>query len=161
MGKEFSRRQVLQGVATTGAVLFGNAEARAAETKLRVAGSDVELQITTVSPHTFRLSVLPLRNGAPVAIPADGSLVRTDWGAPVAKLRQTSPEQTVETANVRLKISPPLAIAVENTNGEIIQRIGVDTQTGVLSFLTGAAPLLGLGEGGPQFRPSRIGRELT
>ncbi|MGH9771219.1 MAG: TIM-barrel domain-containing protein [Candidatus Acidiferrales bacterium] len=151
MEKEFSRRKVLQGAAATGALLLGNREMAAAETKLRVAGEDVELQITTVSPHTFRLSVLPLRNGTPAAIPVDGSLVRTDWGAPVAKLRQISPGQTVETGNMRLKISSPLDIAIENTSGEQIQRMGVDGQTGALSFLTGTAPLLGLGEGGPQF----------
>ncbi len=45
----------------------------------------------------------------------------------------------------------PLVFAVSTSKGEIIQRILVDEQKGTVSFTTGNTPLLGLGEGGPQF----------
>lgn len=151
MDNKFSRRRVLEGAAATGALLLGNRRLPAAETKLRVAGSDIELQITTVSPHTVRLSVLPIENGTPVVIPEDGSLVQTSWGAPVAKLRRVSGEQEIESGELHVSISAPLTFAIGNAAGESIQRIAVNVQTGVVSFLTGNAPLFGLGEGGPQF----------
>jgi alpha-glucosidase/alpha-D-xyloside xylohydrolase len=40
---------------------------------------------------------------------------------------------------------------IKTGNGEPIQRLNVERNTGVVSFATGDSPLLGLGEGGPQF----------
>lgn len=146
-----SRRKVLKGAVATGALWLGNRELPAAEPRLRVAGSDVEVQITTISPHTFRLSVLPVQNGNAADVPDDGSLVQTHWGAPIARLRAIPHEQTIESGHLHLTISPPLAVIVENANRERIQRITIYEQTGTVSFDSGNAPLFGLGEGGPQF----------
>ena len=40
---------------------------------------------------------------------------------------------------------------VSDPKGEVVQQIKIDKTTGVVSFNTGNVPLLGLGEGGPQF----------
>src|SRR5262249_613057 len=40
---------------------------------------------------------------------------------------------------------------IEARDGRVIQQLRIDQQTGSLFFQTGNGPLLGLGEGGPQF----------
>jgi len=125
------------------------------EGNLRVAGQEVEVQVTAISAHTFRLSILSLQNGHAAAIPTDGSLVRDSWGAPIAELRGSVHEQTIKcgkSGNLSLRISPdPLAFAIETAYAGQVQKIKVDQQTGIVSFQTGNSPLLALGEGGPQF----------
>jgi alpha-glucosidase/alpha-D-xyloside xylohydrolase len=51
-----------------------------------------------------------------------------------------------------LRVSPdPLTFIVATETGEAVQTLSWDQASGALSFLTGNSPLLGLGEGGPQF----------
>jgi alpha-glucosidase/alpha-D-xyloside xylohydrolase len=50
------------------------------------------------------------------------------------------------------KLTPnPLTIRIETKAGRLVQQLRPDAQTGVLSFLLGEQPVLGFGEGGPQF----------
>jgi len=124
------------------AALVCSTEDIAQESPLRAAGQDVEVWISPVSEHTFRLSVLPPGHG-PI-VPTDGSLIKQSWGEPIAKLRAP---QNVETAGNKIAVSTsPLAIQIGT-----LQKLTVDPDSGILSFHTGDAPLLGLGEGGPQF----------
>ncbi|MGB6429233.1 MAG: hypothetical protein WBF06_01500, partial [Candidatus Acidiferrales bacterium] len=119
---------------------------------LQVAGQICEVQITSVSANSLRLSVLPIARGVASKIPSDGSLVQTAWGAPVAKLRGQVQAQSVACGKMKVSFSPaPLAFTVATHEGRTIQQLSIDEETGVVSFLTGDAPLLGLGEGGPQF----------
>jgi alpha-glucosidase/alpha-D-xyloside xylohydrolase len=132
-----NRRQALKRV---GAALLLPSQQKA-------AGDDVEIQIAPVSPHTFRLTVLPIKDGQLVPVPTDGSLVQTSWGHPVAKLRSAACAQTIKCGDLRIDFTPdPLTFAIAGA-----QRIEIDKDTGTVSFETGSAPLLGLGEGGPQF----------
>jgi alpha-glucosidase/alpha-D-xyloside xylohydrolase len=111
----------------------------------------VEVQISPVSAHTVRLTVLPLENGGPAAVPYDGSLIQTSWGAPQAQLRSLTGARNVRSGNLRIKVaSAPLAFEVRDLRGALVQHIKVEENGGV-TFDTGSAPLLGLGEGGPQF----------
>jgi len=124
------------------AALVCSTEGIAQESPLRAAGQDVEVWISPVSEHTFRLSVLPPGHG-PI-VPTDGSLIKQSWGEPIAKLRAP---QNVETAGNKIAVSTsPLAIQIGT-----LQKLTVDPDSGILSFHTGDAPLLGLGEGGQQF----------
>jgi alpha-glucosidase (family GH31 glycosyl hydrolase) len=151
MGKEFNRRQVLKvlGAACAAQLLPGKLAASA--TGPRVAAEDVEIQISPVSAHTFRLSVLPLANGQAAAIPQNGSLARPSWGAPVAALRGEFTSRSVRCGNLRVRVEPePLVFHVETASSEPIQQLKVDEASGVVSFATGNSPLLGLGEGGQQ-----------
>jgi alpha-glucosidase/alpha-D-xyloside xylohydrolase len=69
----------------------------------------------------------------------------------VARLRAETGREFV-LGGFRLKISfHPVSITVTSELGAVIQEFVWDENTGVLSFLTGSAPLFGLGEGGPQF----------
>lgn len=151
MKKRYGRREVLKSLsaACAAAYLLPGQEVRAESPQ--VVGKDVEIQITTVSAHTLRLSVLPVGNGKTSAIPTNGSLVRTSWGVPLVRIRDSASPQTVKSGNLTIRIDPAsLAFTVED-GVSAIQHIAVERETGIASFDTGTGPLFGLGEGGPQF----------
>ncbi len=135
--------------ATVKATAHGSSSAQSG---ISIGGKDAEIQIGSVSEHTFRLSVLPIENDQIAAIPHDGSLVRQSWGEPTTKLRGQIPARTIRCGNLHVRIEPqPLTFSIQSANGNEIQRLRVDEATGTVSFLTGSAPLFGLGEGGKQF----------
>ncbi len=150
MTERCDRRRVLkQLLATAGAAVLPMARlfARAGPTSAR----DVSIHISTVGVHTFRLSVLPADNQLS-AIASNGSLLQSLQEAPVAVLRAGWSPQNVQAGGARLRILPnPLTVVVEGSGGGTIQRLAIDPIAGIVLFDTGASPLLGLGEGGPQF----------
>jgi alpha-glucosidase (family GH31 glycosyl hydrolase) len=150
MNPRWNRRDVLKGLAAASTAMI--VPPMGASPKDGRAARSVEAQIFSVSPHTFRMSILPVGKDAVVgSTPFDGSLVQESWGAPVARLR-AEVEQTIAAGGVQLTISlAPLRVTVKKTGGDVIQRLAYDDNTGAFSFLTGSSPLLGLGEGGPQF----------
>src|SRR6185312_3341216 len=118
----------------------------------QLGGRDIEIQIAPVSPHTFRLTIFPIENGKLGTIADDGSLVQASWGAPTVKLRGAFKAQTVKVGGVSVRVTPdPLSFAIVNAKNETIQQLSVDKSSAVVSFQTGSTPILGLGEGGPQF----------
>ena len=144
----FSRRGWIQAAS---AALIAQ-RARADQQALRVAGQEVEIQVSRVSAHTVRITVLPIKDGGLGSIPMDGSLVQTAWDVPVAKLRRAEQRESIRSGDLRISFSPtPPIIVIKTANGETIQQLKLDPETGIVSFSTGTAPLLGLGEGGPQF----------
>lgn len=151
MKKRYDRRQILKGMSAAAATCFLPQVAEPSESPLRVAGKEVEIQLNRVSDHTFRLSVLPIVDAKLEPIPADGSLVRTDWGAPAARIREFEEPRTIKFGRFSISLSQnPLCFAIEK-DGARIQSLQVAADSGVLSFDTGDSPLLALGEGGPQF----------
>jgi alpha-glucosidase (family GH31 glycosyl hydrolase) len=145
MTKRYSRRQALKTLAAASGAALLPARALA-------QSRPTEIQITSISPQTFRLTILPQKNGKFIPVSYDGSLVRTEWGAPVATIREISAPRTITSGEFTIAINPnPLTFAIANSAGKAIQRLALDEQTGSLSFTTGDAPLFGLGEGGPQF----------
>jgi|SRR5277367_2784646 len=152
MDKQWKRREILKQLAVASTAMLLPVEKSFAKPALQAANKESEIQIAPVSAYTFRLSVLPIENGEPVAIPSNGSLVQKSWGPPVAKLRGEVIPQTLKCGALTISISPnPLTFSIANAKGELAQQLVVDQQTGAVSFLTGASPLLGLGQGGPQF----------
>ncbi|HEV2222765.1 MAG TPA: TIM-barrel domain-containing protein [Candidatus Acidoferrales bacterium] len=152
MKKGYDRREVLKGMSAACAAFLLPEEQARADDVLRIAGQDVEIQIGSVSKNTFRLSILPIKNGRVATIPTDGSLVRESWGTPVATMRGAAGARTIKLGDVNLRITPaPLTFTIETAAAEPIQKITVDEGTGVISFVTGESPILALGEGGPQF----------
>lgn len=136
-----NRREALRRVGIAGAAsLFGRP--LEGQSELRIAGSPVEFQISSISPHTLRITA---SDGS--ASPDDGFLVKQSWGRPpAAKIRDARPHSTAINGQ-RVEFSPdPLEIRIG-----AIQKIRIDPQSGAIFFSTGDAPLLGMGEGGPQF----------
>lgn len=152
MKKRYDRREVLKGISAACAAAYLLPQQDAGAASLRVGDQEAEIQITTVSKHTFRLSVLPVENGRAAAIPTNGSLVRTSWGEPLVFLRGLAHPQTVKSGNLDIHIDPDsLDFTVDHGDGATIQNISIEDGGGTVSFDTGDAPLFGLGEGGPQF----------
>jgi alpha-glucosidase/alpha-D-xyloside xylohydrolase len=150
MSKKWNRREIMKGVAAASAAMAA-ANAYGSDYDVEAPVQPIEVQLTSLSPHTFRLSLLPVKNGSAGAIPMDGSLVQNSWGVPAAKLSSTASTK-IPVGHFSLDISyQPITIAVIDSRGNIIQRFSFDEGTGVLAFLNGSAPLLGMGEGGPQF----------
>lgn len=145
----WSRRQVLKQMIAAAGTLALHPERALAQTRTAAAES-CEIHIFSLSPHTLRLSISP--HGQADAVPTDGSLVRTDWGKPLAILRSQWRAQTITAGNLQVRAIPePLSFRIDNRQGDPIQRLNVDPDTGVITFETGSSPLFGLGEGGPQF----------
>ncbi len=137
--------------AASAAAVFPRTSA-AQQRPLYVAGREVEVQITNISENTFRLTLLSILDGKVVAVPNDGSLVRTDWGSPIATLRGGVSNREIKCGVLTVRVnSDPLTFGVADSSGKLVQRLVVETKNGSLSFTTGGSPLLGLGEGGPQF----------
>ena len=152
MTKPWNRRQWLAQLAAASAGILLPQRASPAGGDLRIAGEDCEIRLTSVSRNLIRISVLAIRRGEARSIGSDGSLVRTSWGPPVATIRNTSQAQTIPCGNMIVQISlNPLALTITTAEGQIIQQLSIDEATAVVSFATGDSPLLGLGEGGPQF----------
>src|ERR1043166_9873 len=145
MGDEMMRRITRRKILTTAAgaspaLLFGQAP-----------GREVEITLSSVSPQTVRIQVQPIENGQPLPIPDDGALATPSW--PVqARMRAIPSPRTVKCGDLTVKLSDnPLTGRVESKSGAVIQQLQLDSAASKLTFPIGDAPLLGLGEGGPQF----------
>src|SRR5215467_2286413 len=153
MTNRYDRRDILKGagaVCATG--LLWSSKTEAGQQDLRVAGRNVELQIAPVSAHTFRLTALSVDGAKTQPLRGNGSLVKESWGPLAAKLTGADRAHTVKMGELSVRLSlDPVQAVVETAKGEAVQQLTIDSQTGVVSFLLGDSPLLGLGEGGPQF----------
>jgi alpha-glucosidase (family GH31 glycosyl hydrolase) len=153
MNQKWNRRQVLKRIAAASAgLMLPGTRATTAQSIHASAKDDFEIQIASVSERTFRLSILPVKDGRLDSIPFNGSLVKSAWDSPITKLHPQARARTIEVGGLRVHFSPdPVVLTVANPNGETIQTLSWDQQTGVVIFVTGNSLLLGLGEGGPQF----------
>jgi alpha-glucosidase (family GH31 glycosyl hydrolase) len=152
MAKQWKRRELLAQLAGVSAAMLLPREPASESGSLHVAGEDCEVQLASVSAHTLRLSIVPIKQGVVGSIPFDGSLLKTTWGPLVARIRGDLPSQAIKCGDLKVSSSiQPLAFAITTLEGQTMQRLFIDEETGVVSFLTSDSPLLGLGEGGPQF----------
>ncbi|MGO9257886.1 MAG: TIM-barrel domain-containing protein [Bryobacteraceae bacterium] len=153
-----TRRQALRRVAAAGAGSLLNAPSAPGQEgaqpgALRIAGRPVEVTLTAASPVTVRIAIQPLENGQPQPIPSDGALVKEDWGPPAARLRALPAPRSVRCGDLTVRLSAdPLAFRIRGGR-RLVQELACDAATGRLSFQLGPepAPVLGLGQGGPQF----------
>ncbi len=154
MTKPISRRDALKRFSSAGAgvLLHSPLVPPAQNAALRLAGKEVEIAITAISAQTVRLTIAALENGKPQPLPSDGSLAPQSWPAPAARLTALPRERTVRCGDLRVKLMPePLTIRIETKDGRLVQELRPDVQTGALTFTLGDKPVLGFGEGGPQF----------
>src|SRR6185503_9843962 len=143
-----SRRDAVRRLAGLGAGLaLGDVVIRGQSSPITVAGKRVEIIVSSISDATVRITALPADGGR---IPADDSLAQAAAGRIVA--RHTSASQTIRAGRLSIRIaSSPPTINVDTTAGQAIQRLTLDPVSPDISFLLGSGPLLGMGEGGPQF----------
>src|SRR5215831_7449326 len=106
MTNRYDRRDILKGAGAICARSFlWTPSMDAEQPNLQVTGRNVEVQISPVSPHTFRLSVLPIEGGQPQPVKGNGSLSQASWGEPLARLTVTEREHSVKVGVVNVKLS--------------------------------------------------------
>jgi alpha-glucosidase/alpha-D-xyloside xylohydrolase len=112
----------------------------------------VELQLTPVSDGTLRVSLLPVAADGSVQAPANSpELAIATARKPAATFRALSAPASVDWNGCRIRVTPdPLAIALTDDAGRPCQRLTLDP-SGQIRFVTGSAPIFGLGQGGHQF----------
>ena len=146
-----SRRNALKQLAAAGAAAaFSPVVIRGQATPIRVAGMPVEIAVASISPVTVRITVAAIVGTG--GVPDDGALVAAAEGKPLARRRTSEAFTPVRAGNltVRYTADPP-AIHVDTIKGQPVQRLVLSADEPGLSFLLPKGPLLGLGEGGPQF----------
>jgi alpha-glucosidase (family GH31 glycosyl hydrolase) len=153
MARRVSRRDALKRFGAAGAGLaFSGAVIRGQSEDIVIAGQPVEIAVSSVSAITVRVTVRPLQNGNPASIPVTGALVKEEFAPPLVRSRVSSGLPRVRAGDlaVRFTGNPP-TIHVESLKGERVQQLTLSAAAPGASFLLPKGPLLGLGEGGPQF----------
>ena len=131
---------------------MGRGLAFSEKTPIQISGRAVEITLTPVSSQTVRVTIQPIENDHAQPVPIDGALAKENWGQPAARARVLGNSKSVKCGNLTVKlIVSPLTIRVEGKGGRLVQELTSDANTGNLSFQTGESPILGLGQGGPQF----------
>ncbi|HEU5233307.1 MAG TPA: TIM-barrel domain-containing protein [Terriglobales bacterium] len=113
-----------------------------AQEHIQIAGREARISISTISPHTARIQIAE-SGSAPGAQIDDGAVLE-------AQLRSSTPRKSVTGPRVSIQRNP-LTIKVSDTDGKPVQELRVDEESGAVTFLLGDGPILGMGEGGPQF----------
>ncbi len=124
-----------------------------ADSRLRFDGVPVELTVSQVGDDTVQLQLTPLdgqgrpyrETGSPILVPF--AATEKLWA------REFDGTKEVQVGQLRVTVkSPPLTISVRRLDGTRVQKLAFDSEAGTnsITFQT-AAPVLGLGEGAPQF----------
>ncbi len=153
MPSQLRRRDILKriGAAGAGAVLAGRF-GRANSADIIVAGLSVEIDVFSVSPSTVRMTVRQRDPGGPRPIPIDGALIGSAEGTASGRYDSADRHSPIRAGNLVVRFTQdPLALQVETVKGSRVQRLTLDREKPGLRFLLPEGPLLGLGQGGPQF----------
>jgi alpha-glucosidase/alpha-D-xyloside xylohydrolase len=153
MSGRFTRRQALKRIGTAGAgLILTRGLIRGRTGDIVVAGQPVEIAVSALSPVTVRLTVLPIAGGATRDLLLDGAVGPEGEGRPLSRRREPERFEPVPAGDltVRFTADPP-TLHVETMGGRAAQRFVLDAAGPGLSFLLGRGPLLGLGQGGPQY----------
>jgi hypothetical protein len=158
MTKDIARREVLKILgAGTAAAWIGEPFLYATDNEVRIAGKLANVSVKRLSKRTVRITIAEQDTGAaaPAAnsLTSDGALV-TPGSASEQGLISASATAHSDSAKESLRVRithDPLVIHVETAGGRMVQELKIDEATGAVRFLLGEGPVLGLGEGGPQF----------
>jgi alpha-glucosidase (family GH31 glycosyl hydrolase) len=153
MKNAMTRREALKSVAAIGSTaLLVPQITLGQEQPIQISGLPVEIQLTPVSASNVRISIVPVASNVAQPVTSIGTLVRSDFGKPIAGIRTLAGTRTVKCGELSVKITPnPLTIGIEGSDGSLIQELKIEESSGRVSFQYGKGPVLGLGQGGPQF----------
>ena len=117
-----------------------------------IAEQPIEIALASVSAHTVRISLVAIENAQPKPNPDDGSMVQQAWAPARVRLRTLGRQKSVRLGSLLIAIErDPLSLRIRESDGRLVQKLRIDQQTGSVAFNLGDGPVLGLGEGGPQF----------
>ena len=156
MSRRLSRRKVLKGLLSAGAAAALSvpdtfAKLRVQDPNLQIGGQPVELTVSAISPRTLRIRFERTDHERDTTPFSNDSLVQPDWPGPKKQFRLPEELQRIQLHEFSISFdAESFRLSVEE-KGQKIQQLTIDQKTGGLSFKIGDAPLLGFGEGGPQF----------
>jgi alpha-glucosidase/alpha-D-xyloside xylohydrolase len=152
MSNRMTRREALTQIGRAGAgVALAGGVIRGQAADIVIGGRPVEIVVTSIGPETVRIGVLPIENGKAAAPPDDGGVAEPDGGKRVGAGRAPAFEP-VRAGNLAIRFtSAPPTVHVETVSGALVQRLTFDPQAPDMLFQLPKGPLLGLGQGGPQF----------
>jgi len=153
MSEIVSRREVIKqvGKAAAGVALAGGAGVMYAEDIL-IGGKPVEIAIASVSPVNVRITIVPLVGGKGETLVETGTVVPGGAGRTVVQGQSAWQLRSVKAGDLVVRFGPdPPTILLETSSGRPVQKVTLDRTAAAMSFLLPKGPLLGLGEGGPQF----------
>jgi len=152
MHDSLTRRTALKGMLSTGTLALARPATTLLPGAMTEENGEVGIALFSVNPYTVRITVQPVREGKLVPLSPDGALVDTLSDTPVTRLRTFHGTRSIRCGKLHVTAAcDPLSFRVEAAHGKSVQQLTVDPTTGELRFDTGDAPLLGLGQGGPQF----------
>jgi alpha-glucosidase/alpha-D-xyloside xylohydrolase len=156
MSSSPTRRDALKTIGAAGAgallaresVLFGQTG------DIVIGGRPVQVAVNgtlSQTSATLRFTVQPIIDGRPVGVPNDGAIA---FQSDAVTMPQTRAEAVRipagPFAGVRMTPDPP-TFHIETKDGTLVQRLIFDATGNTIKFLLPKGPLLGFGEGGPQF----------
>jgi alpha-glucosidase (family GH31 glycosyl hydrolase) len=153
MSQPVTRREALEHIAAVGAgIVLSGGVFRGQATDIVIGGRPVEIVVSSLSSATVRISVLPLEAGTPATIPDSGALAQPGAAKRVGAGRAVEAFRPLKAGNLSIRFtSQPPTVHVETAAGSPVQRLVFDPQATDVTFLLPKGPLLGLGQGGPQF----------
>src|SRR4051812_8015817 len=152
MTEPIDRRDAIKQMSTAGvAALLAPSMLRARGTDFLVDGKSVFV-VQPVTPTAVRIQVLSVANGARSAIPDDGALHMASGVRTADADRAVDVSKAIRAGNLVVRFaSAPSIIYIETTKGVPVQQLTLEGESPKLSFLLPKGPLLGMGQGGPQF----------
>jgi alpha-glucosidase (family GH31 glycosyl hydrolase) len=153
MSDSVSRRQALKQIgATSAGLMIGATIIRGRAKDIVIAGQPVGIAVASLSDSTVRITVRPIQQGGATPVPLTGELIAETLGTTLARGRTAATVARVPAGKLVIKFSDdPPTVTIQTKAGVPAQRLVFDAAAPGMSFLLGHGPLLGLGEGGPQF----------
>jgi alpha-glucosidase len=155
-----TRREAFAGLGAVGAMSLLRLDTDAQGQPFTVGGQRVEVRLASLSPVTLRLTVTRVKVPGTPAEEVPGTFLARD-GALVQfseHFRRLPTSGRVRVGDLTAQVSAnPLNVKIFDANGRLVQDLKVPgTVAGQVpgtffEFLLGDRPVLGLGEGGPQY----------
>ena len=152
MNDSLSRRAALKGMLSAGTLALTRPATSPLHMLSDAMSGELEISLFSINPHTVRITVQPVREGVAAPLPSDGALIESLPASPVARLRSFHGTRNIRCGELHVTVSSdPLSFRIDGPRRKAIQQLAFDPATTELCFDTGDTPLLGLGQGGPQF----------
>lgn len=151
MSEHRSRREAVKQLGSAGAgLLLAGGFIRGRREPIQIAGMPVEISVAAIGRDTIRITAAAIVGTG--GVPDDGALVRGAEVAPVARRRDAGRFASVSAGGMIVRYTPdPPTLHVETARRVPVQRLVFSASEPGMSFRLPKGPLLGLGEGGPQF----------
>ena len=153
MTEPLSRREALKRLGAIGAgAALVPVRLIGGRSEILIAGQPVEIAVASLSPATVRITARPIVAGRVEPIAKTGELAEENPGKIASRSRDGARLSRVRAGDLVVSFTDtPPTLAIDTRDGAPVQRLELDAERPGMSFLLGDGPLLGLGEGGPQF----------